>query len=142
MGKRTHARPVFPLVQEEARFLAFGPVYDEFVAVFEDCDFIGIIPGGLVKITVNEVESRLERRGAGALVVHCLEALSVHFLQGFADGAFSPEHAHGVSLEDTYAVIPVYDKAGKTVSFTMHEAVAGCLLRAVQSECLAGLQSP
>ena len=84
-GKGAHPGAVFPLVQEEARLLALGPVYQEFVAVFEDDKFVLVKSGGLVQIAVNQFQAGFERGRAGTLVVHGLEGTSVHLPKSRAD---------------------------------------------------------
>ena len=124
-GQGAHAGPVLPLVQEEAGLLALAPVHDEAVPVFQDTEFIGPETGGLVQITVHQVQAGLEGGGAGTFVVNGLQALSVEFLQGLGNGGLGAEHAHGMGLEHAYAVIIVYDEAGKPVTLPMHQPVAG-----------------
>lgn len=116
--------PVLPLVEEEAGLLAFGPVDKEFMAVLKD-DLLVIGEAlGAVKVAVNKVEAGLERGGAGALVIDCLQGRAIDGFQGLADRAFRTEHSYGVGLHNADAIVIVYDQAGETVAFAVDEAVA------------------
>lgn len=116
--------PVLPLVEEEAGLLAFGPVDKEFMAVLKD-DLLVIGEAlGAVKVAVNKVEAGLERGGAGALVIDCLQGRAIDGFQGLADRAFRTEHSYGVGLHNADAIVIVYDQAGETVAFTVDKAVA------------------
>lgn len=116
--------PVLPLVEEEAGLLAFGPVDKEFMAVLKD-DLIVIGEAlGAVKVAVNKVEAGLERGGAGALVIDCLQGRAIDGFQGLADRAFRTEHSYGVGLHNADAIVIVYDQAGETVAFAVDKAVA------------------
>lgn len=116
--------PVLPLVEEEAGLLAFGPVDKEFMAVLKD-DLL-VIGEALeaVKVAVNKVEAGLERGGAGAFVIDCLQGWAIDGFQGLADRAFRTEHSYGVGLHNADAIVIVYDQAGETVAFAVDEAVA------------------
>lgn len=116
--------PVLPLVEEEAGLLAFGPVDKEFMAVLKD-DLLVIGEAlGAVKVAVNKVEAGLERGGAGALVIDCLQGRAIDGFQGLADRAFRTEHSYGVGLHNADAIVIVYDQAGETVAFAVDNAVA------------------
>lgn len=116
--------PVLPLVEEEAGLLAFGPVDKEFMAVLKD-DLLVIGEAlGAVKVAVNKVEAGLERGGAGAFVIDCLQGRAIDGFQGLADRAFRTEHSYGVSLHNADAIVIVYDQAGETVAFAVDKAVA------------------
>lgn len=116
--------PVLPLVEEEAGLLAFGPVDKEFMAVLKD-DLLVIGEAlGAVKVAVNKVEAGLERGGAGAFVIDCLQGRAIDGFQGLADRAFRTEHSYGVGLHNADAIVIVYDQAGETVAFAVDEAVA------------------
>lgn len=116
--------PVLPLVEEEAGLLAFGPVDKEFMAVLKD-DLLVIGEAlGAVKVAVNKVEAGLERGGAGALVIDCLQGWAIDGFQGLADRAFRTEHSYGVGLHNADAIVIVYDQAGETVAFAVDKAVA------------------
>lgn len=116
--------PVLPLVEEEAGLLAFGPVDKEFMAVLKD-DLLVIGEAlGAVKVAVNKVEAGLERGGAGALVIDCLQGRAIDGFQGLADRAFRTEHSYGVGLHNADAIVIVYDQAGETVAFAVDKAVA------------------
>lgn len=116
--------PVLPLVEEEAGLLAFGPVDKEFMAVLKD-DLLVIGEAlGAVKVAVNKVEAGLERGGAGAFVIDCLQGWAIDGFQGLADRAFRTEHSYGVGLHNADAIVIVYDQAGETVAFAVDEAVA------------------
>lgn len=116
--------PVLPLVEEEAGLLAFGPVDKEFMAVLKD-DLLVIGEAlGAVKVAVNKVEAGLERGGAGAFVIDCLQGRAIDGFQGLADRAFRTEHSYGVSLHNADAIVIVYDQAGETVAFAVDNAVA------------------
>lgn len=116
--------PVLPLVEEEAGLLAFGPVDKEFMAVLKD-DLLVIGKAlGAVKVAVNKVEAGLERGGAGALVIDCLQGRAIDGFQGLADRAFRTEHSYGVGLHNADAIVIVYDQAGETVAFAVDKAVA------------------
>lgn len=116
--------PVLPLVEEEAGLLAFGPVDKEFMAVLKD-DLLVIGEAlGAVKVAVNKVEAGLERGGAGAFVIDCLQGRAIDGFQGLADRAFRTEHSYGVGLHNAYAIVIVYDQAGETVAFAVDKAVA------------------
>lgn len=116
--------PVLPLVEEEAGFLAFGPVDKEFMAVLKD-DLLVIGEAlGAVKVAVNKVEAGLERGGAGAFVIDCLQGRAIDGFQGLADRAFRTEHSYGVGLHNADAIVIVYDQAGETVAFAVDKAVA------------------
>lgn len=116
--------PVLPLVEEEAGLLAFGPVDKEFMAVLKD-DLL-VIGEALeaVKVAVNKVEAGLERGGAGAFVIDCLQGWAIDGFQGLADRAFRTEHSYGVGLHNADAIVIVYDQAGETVAFAVDKAVA------------------
>ena len=115
---------VLPLVEEEAGLLAFGPVDKEFMAVLKD-DLLVIGEAlGAVKVAVNKVEAGLERGGAGALVIDCLQGRAIDGFQGLADRAFRTEHSYGVGLHNADAIVIVYDQAGETVAFAVDKAVA------------------
>lgn len=115
---------VLPLVEEEAGLLAFGPVDKEFMAVLKD-DLLVIGEAlGAVKVAVNKVEAGLERGGAGALVIDCLQGWAIDGFQGLADRAFRTEHSYGVGLHNADAIVIVYDQAGETVAFAVDKAVA------------------
>lgn len=116
--------PVLPLVEEEAGLLAFGPVNKEFMAVLKD-DLLVIGEAlGAVKVAVNKVEAGLERGGAGAFVIDCLQGRAIDGFQGLADRAFRTEHSYGVGLHNADAIVIVYDQAGETVAFAVDKAVA------------------
>lgn len=116
--------PVLPLVEEEAGLLAFGPVDKEFMAVLKD-DLLVIGEAlGAVKVAVNKVEAGLERGGAGALVIDCLQGRAIDGFQGLADRAFRTEHSYGVGLHNADAIVIVYDQARETVAFAVDKAVA------------------
>ena len=116
--------PVLPLVEEEAGLLAFGPVDKEFMAVLKD-DLLVIGEAlGAVKVAVNKVEAGLERGGAGAFVIDCLQGRAIDGFQGLADRAFRTEHSYGVGLHNADAIVIVYDQAGETVTFSVDQAVA------------------
>lgn len=116
--------PVLPLVEEEAGLLAFGPVDKEFMAVLKD-DLLVIGEAlGAVKVAVNKVEAGLERGGAGALVIDCLQGRAIDGFQGLADRAFRTEHSYGVGLHNADAIVIVYDQAGETIAFAVDKAVA------------------
>ena len=116
--------PVLPLVEEEAGLLAFGPVDKEFMAVLKD-DLLVIGEAlGAVKVAVNKVEAGLERGGAGALVIDCLQGRAIDGFQGLADRAFRTEHSYGVGLHNADTIVIVYDQAGETVTFSVDQAVA------------------
>lgn len=116
--------PVLPLVEEEAGLLAFGPVDKEFMAVLKD-DLLVIGEAlGAVKVAVNKVEAGLERGGAGAFVIDCLQGRAIDGFQGLADRAFRTEHSYGVGLHNADAIVIVYDQAGETVAFAVDKAVA------------------
>lgn len=116
--------PVLPLVEEEAGLLAFGPVDKEFMAVLkDDLLVIGEVLGA-VKVAVNKVEAGLERGGAGAFVIDCLQGRAIDGFQGLADRAFRTEHSYGVGLHNADAIVIVYDQAGETVAFAVDKAVA------------------
>lgn len=116
--------PVLSLVEEEAGLLAFGPVDKEFMAVLKD-DLLVIGEAlGAVKVAVNKVEAGLERGGAGALVIDCLQGRAIDGFQGLADRAFRTEHSYGVGLHNADAIVIVYDQAGETVAFAVDKAVA------------------
>lgn len=116
--------PVLPLVEEEAGFLAFGPVDKEFMAVLKD-DLLVIGEAlGAVKVAVNKVEAGLERGCAGAFVIDCLQGRAIDGFQGLADRAFRTEHSYGVGLHNADAIVIVYDQAGETVAFAVDKAVA------------------
>lgn len=116
--------PVLPLVEEEAGLLAFGPVDKEFMAVLKD-DLLVIGEAlGAVKVAVNKVEAGLERGGAGAFVIDCLQGWAIDGFQGLADRAFRTEHSYGVGLHNADAIVIVYDQAGETVAFAVDKAVA------------------
>lgn len=115
---------VLPLVEEEAGLLAFGPVDKEFMAVLKD-DLLVIGEAlGAVKVAVNKVEAGLERGGAGAFVIDCLQGRAIDGFQGLADRAFRTEHSYGVGLHNADAIVIVYDQAGETVAFAVDKAVA------------------
>lgn len=116
--------PVLPLVEEEAGLLAFGPIDKEFMAVLKD-DLLVIGEAlGAVKVAVNKVEAGLERGGAGAFVIDCLQGRAIDGFQGLADRAFRTEHSYGVGLHNADAIVIVYDQAGETVAFAVDKAVA------------------
>ena len=116
--------PVLPLVEEEAGLLAFGPVDKEFMAVLKD-DLLVIGEAlGAVKVAVNKVEAGLERGGAGAFVIDCLQGWAIDGFQGLADRAFRTEHSNGVGLHNADAIVIVYDQARETVAFAVDKAVA------------------
>lgn len=116
--------PVLPLVEEEAGLLAFGPVDKEFMAVLkDDLLVIGEVLGA-VKVAVNKVEAGLERGGAGAFVIDCLQGRAIDGFQGLANRAFRTEHSYGVGLHNADAIVIVYDQAGETVAFAVDKAVA------------------
>lgn len=116
--------PVLPLVEEEAGLLAFGPVDKEFMAVLKD-DLLVIGEAlGAVKVAVNKVEAGLERGGAGAFVIDCLQGRAIDGFQGLANRAFRTEHSYGVGLHNADAIVIVYDQAGETVAFAVDKAVA------------------
>lgn len=116
--------PVLPLVEKEAGLLAFGPVDKEFMAVLKD-DLLVIGEAlGAVKVAVNKVEAGLERGGAGAFVIDCLQGRAIDGFQGLADRAFRTEHSYGVGLHNADAIVIVYDQAGETVAFAVDKAVA------------------
>ena len=116
--------PVLPLVEEEAGLLAFGPVDKEFMAVLKD-DLLVIGEAlGAVKVAVNKVEAGLERGGAGAFVIDCLQGRAIDGFQGLADRAFRTEHSYGVGLHNADTIVIVYDQAGETVTFSVDQAVA------------------
>lgn len=116
--------PVLPLVEEEAGLLAFGPVDKEFMAVLKD-DLLVIGEAlGAVKVAVNKVEAGLERGGAGAFVIDCLQGRAIDGFQGLADRAFRTEHSYGMGLHNADAIVIVYDQAGETVAFAVDKAVA------------------
>lgn len=116
--------PVLPLVEEEAGLLAFGPVDKEFMAVLKD-DLLVIGEAlGAVKVAVNKVEAGLERGGAGAFVIDCLQGRAIDGFQGLADRAFRTEHSYGVGLHNADAIVIVYDQARETVAFAVDKAVA------------------
>lgn len=116
--------PVLPLVEEEAGLLAFGPVDKEFMAVLKD-DLLVIGEAlGAVKVAVNKVEAGLERGGAGAFVIDCLQGRAIDGFQGLADRAFRTEHSYGVGLHNADAIVIVYDQAWETVAFAVDKAVA------------------
>ena len=116
--------PVLPLVEEEAGLLAFGPVDKEFMAVLKD-DLLVIGEAlGAVKVAVNKVEAGLERGGAGAFVIDCLQGRAIDGFQGLADRAFRTEHSYGVGLHNADSIVIVYDQAGETVAFAVDKAVA------------------
>ena len=116
--------PVLPLVEEEAGLLAFGPVDKEFMAVLKD-DLLVIGEAlGAVKVAVNKVEAGLERGGAGAFVIDCLQGRAIDGFQGLADRAFRTEHSYGVGLHNADTIVIVYDQAGETVAFAVDKAVA------------------
>ena len=116
--------PVLPLVEEEAGLLAFGPVDKEFMAVLKD-DLLVIGEAlGAVKVAVNKVEAGLERGGAGAFVIDCLQGRAIDGFQGLADRAFRTEHSYGVGLHNADAIVIVYDQAGETVAFAVDQTVA------------------
>lgn len=116
--------PVLPLVEEEAGLLAFGPVDKEFMAVLKD-DLLVIGEAlGAVKVAVNKVEAGLERGGAGALVIDCLQGRAIDGFQGLADRAFRTEHSYGVGLHNADAIVIVYDQAWEAVAFAVDKAVA------------------
>ena len=116
--------PVLPLVEEEAGLLAFGPVDKEFMAVLKD-DLLVIGEAlGAVKVAVNKVEAGLERGGAGAFVIDCLQGRAIDGFQGLADRAFRTEHSYGVGLHNADTIVIVYDQAGETVTFAVDQAVA------------------
>lgn len=116
--------PVLPLVEEEAGLLAFGPVDKEFMAVLKD-DLLVIGKAlGAVKVAVNKVEAGLERGGAGAFVIDCLQGWAIDGFQGLADRAFRTEHSYGVGLHNADAIVIVYDQARETVAFAVDKAVA------------------
>lgn len=116
--------PVLPLVEEEAGLLAFGPVDKEFMAVLKD-DLLVIGEAlGAVKVAVNKVEAGLERGGAGAFVIDCLQGRAIDGFQGLADRAFRTEHSYGVGLHNADAIVIVYDQAGETVAFAVDKTVA------------------
>lgn len=79
---------------------------------------------GAVKVAVNKVEAGLERGGAGAFVIDCLQGRAIDGFQGLADRAFRTEHSYGVGLHNADAIVIVYDQAGETVAFTVDKAVA------------------
>lgn len=116
--------PVLPLVEEEAGFLAFGPVDKEFMAVLKDNLLVIGEALGAVKVAVNKVEAGLERGGAGAFVIDCLQGRAIDGFQGLADRAFRTEHSYGVGLHNADAIVIVYDQAGETVAFAVDKAVA------------------
>lgn len=116
--------PVLPLVEEEAGFLAFGPVDEEFMAVLKDDLFVIREALGAVKVAVNKVEASLERGGAGAFVIDCLQGRAINGFQGLADRAFRTEHSNGVGLHNADAIVIVYDQAGETIAFAVDKAVA------------------
>lgn len=116
--------PVLPLVEEEAGLLAFGPVDKEFMAVLKD-DLLVIGEAlGAVKVAVNKVEAGLERGGAGAFVIDCLQGRAIDGFQGLADRAFRTEHSYGVGLHNADAIVIVYDQAWETVAFAVDQTVA------------------
>ena len=116
--------PVLPLVEEEAGLLAFGPVDKEAVTVLKN-DLLVIGEAlGAVKVAVNKVEAGLERGGAGAFVIDCLQGRAIDGFQGLADRAFRTEHSYGVGLHNADAIVIVYDQAGETVAFAVDKAVA------------------
>lgn len=116
--------PVLPLVEEEAGLLAFGPVDKEFMAVLKD-DLLVIGEAlGAVKVAVNKVEAGLERGGAGAFVIDCLQGWAIDGFQGLADRAFRTEHSYGVGLHNADAIVIVYNQARETVAFAVDKAVA------------------
>lgn len=116
--------PVLPLVEEEAGLLAFGPVDKEFMAVLKDDLLVIGETLGAVKVAVNKVEAGLERGGAGAFVIDCLQGWAIDGFQGLADRAFRTEHSYGVGLHNADAIVIVYDQAGETVAFAVDKAVA------------------
>lgn len=116
--------PVLPLVEEEAGLLAFGPVDKEAVTVLKN-DLLVIGEAlGAVKVAVNKVEAGLERGGAGAFVIDCLQGRAIDGFQGLADRAFRTEHSYGVGLHNADAIVIVYDQAWETVAFAVDKAVA------------------
>ena len=124
-GKGTNPGAVFPLVQEEAGLLALGPVYQEFVAVFEDGKLVLVKSRCLVQIAVNQLQAGLEGGCAGTFVLDGLKGIPVHFLKGRADGDLGTEHANGVRLENADAVVIVYYESGKAVTLSVYQTVAG-----------------
>ena len=79
---------------------------------------------GLIKIAVNQLQTGLERGGAGAFVVHGLQSGTVQFLQGSGDGGLGAEHTHGMGLEHADAVVIVNDEARETVALAVDQPVA------------------
>ena len=77
----------------------------EFVPVFQDDTLVRVEAGSLVQISVDQVQSGLEGRGAGAFVVDSLQRIAINGLESLANGIFSLEHAHGMGLEDALRII-------------------------------------
>ena len=125
LRKRAHPEAIFPLVQEKARLLAFAPVHEELVPVFEDGEFVAFEARSLVQITVYEIQPGLERSRSRAFVVHRLEPVSVDLPEGGGNGSLGAEHAHRMGLQHTHAVIVVNDEARQAVPFPVYQAVAG-----------------
>ena len=123
-GIAFHKGAVLALIEEEAGFLAFSPVYEELVTVLQNGSLPRLEAGSLPEITIHQFQASLEWRCSAAFVVDGLQLLSINLLESFADLALGAEHAHGMRLENAYAVIIVYYQAGQAVTFAMYQAIA------------------
>ncbi len=116
--------PVLPLVKEKAGLLAFCPIDNELVPVLKHDSLIlhEVLPA--VHISVNKLESGLERRSTGALVINSLQGVPIDLAQSFRNLLLGTEHSHGMSLQNAYTVIIVDYKARKIISLTVYKPIA------------------
>ena len=135
-----HQGAVFTLIQKEAGFLAFGPIYQETIAVLQHLALAIPESIGPIKIPVHQVQPRLEGRRSGTLVVNGQQDISEHLFKGVSNLFLAAEHAHGMGLQDRYARIPVDNEAGKVISFAVYQAEAVGLSGAEQPGRPAYLQ--
>ena len=70
---RTYKRTVVSLIKEETCLLALSPVDDELVAVLEHGLLIILESFATIHISVDKIESRLERSCPRTLVIYSLQ---------------------------------------------------------------------
>ena len=80
-----------------------------------------------LKIAVYELQARLERSGAAALVVYRLEFLAIKALESLANLLFGAEHACRMSLHYNYSIIIIYYQPGQAIPLSMHQSITICL---------------
>ena len=121
-----HKRTVFSLIKKKSCFLSFCPVHYKFVPIFKNYLLVVTESVFSIHISVDQIEPRLERRGARTLVVNRLQSVTINRLKRKTNLFSCSKHSNGMGLHHAYTIIVVNNKPGKAVSFPMNQTVTVC----------------